>query len=382
MKAALIGSGFIGPVHVEALRRIGVEVGGILDATPELAQKAASALGIEKVYDTLDKLLADGDTQSVHITSPNRYHFEQASAALDAGKHVICEKPLAMTSAQSAKLAAQAAASDLVAAVNYNLRFYPLCIEARERVRSGGLGKVMAITGSYVQDWLLYETDYNWRVLADEGGELRAVSDIGTHCLDLLGFITGEEIVSVMADLVTVHPVRKRPLGEVETFSGKGQNAPPATENIDITTEDFGTILLRFKNGARGSLTVSQVTAGRKNCLRFEIAGANHAMAFNSESPNALWMGYREKPNEVMLRDPSLLSEQAAAFANYPGGHNEGFPDTFKQHWTEIYRHIRAGRKPEAPLYATFDDGHRELLLCDAIAESNRLGQWVDVKEV
>ncbi len=376
---AVIGAGFIGPVHVEALRRVGCTVAGLLDATPELSRRGARQLQIPKAYESLDELLDDASIASVHIASPNRLHYEQARRVLEAGKHVVCEKPLAMTSKESAKLVVLAKKSGKVAAVNYNLRFYPLCLEARQRVRSGKLGEVFTVTGSYVQDWLLYPTDYNWRVLADEGGDLRAVADIGTHWLDLIGFITGLEIEEVFADLMTVHPVRKRPLGEIETFSGKGKKAKARTRSTPITTDDYGAILLRFKGGQKGSLTVSQTTAGRKNCVRYEMACAKGALAWNSESPNELWVGRRDTPNEMLLRDPALLDAKAAEFASYPGGHNEGFPDTFKQCYREIYSHIASKRK-RAPLYATFEDGHRELLLCEAIAKSNRTKKWVKVR--
>jgi predicted dehydrogenase len=375
----MIGAGFIGPVHVEALRRVGCTVVGVLDATPELGRRAAKQMQVPKAYESLDELLDDASIASVHIASPNRLHYEQALRVLEADKHVVCEKPLAMTSKESKKLVALAQKSGKVAAVNYNLRFYPLCIEARQQVQSGKLGDVFTVVGSYVQDWLLYPTDYNWRVLAEEGGTLRAVADIGTHWLDLIGFITGLEIEEVFADLMTAHPVRKRPLGEIETFSGKGKKAKAKTQSIPVATEDYGTVLLRFKGGQKGSLIVSQTTAGRKNCLRYEMACAKGALAWNSETPNELWIGQRDAPNQTLLRDPALLDTKAAQFASYPGGHNEGFPDTFKQCYREIYSHITSKRK-RAPLYATFEDGHRELLLCEAIAKSHRTKKWVKVR--
>ena len=228
---AVIGAGFIGPVHVEALQRLGVPVVGILAATPEETRGAAAKLGLAKAYSALDELLADPAVQVVHITTPNRFHFEMASAALRAGKHVLCEKPLAMNSTESAELVDLARETGLAAGVNYNVRFYPLCLEARDMVRRGDLGDVYSICGSYVQDWLFYPTDYNWRVLAEEGGALRAVADIGTHWLDLIHSITGLEVEAVCADLKTVHPIRQRPKGEVQTFKGKEEQIV-ATESV------------------------------------------------------------------------------------------------------------------------------------------------------
>jgi predicted dehydrogenase len=294
---------------------------------------------------------------------------------------VLCEKPLAMNSRESAELVALAARHpELAAGVNYNIRFYPLCLEAGERIRRGDIGAVHAIHGSYVQDWLLYPTDYNWRVLDTEGGALRTVADIGTHWLDLLQFITGLRVQAVLADLKTIHPVRRRPRGEVETFKGRTEPAQ-AGEPVPIATEDCASVLLRFAGGAVGSLWVSQVTAGRKNCLRYEISGAQGSLAWNSETPNELWVGHRERPNEVLLKDPGLLSEAARYYASYPGGHNEGYPDSFKQCFRAFYSRIAGGRAGEVA-YPTFADGHREIVLCEAILESHRQQRWVEVAGV
>jgi predicted dehydrogenase len=381
--AAIVGAGFIGPVHVEGLRRLGIRVKGIAGISLDEAQRAAATLGLERAYASVEDLLADPDVQSVHLASPNRLHHDHVMAALGAGKHVICEKPLAMTSIQTTALVAAAKARPTqVAAVNYNLRFYPLSLQARALVKSGAVGSVLHVHGSYVQDWLLHPTDFNWRVLKSEGGELRAVGDIGTHWLDLVTFVTGLEVEAVMADLMTVHETRlKPPSGSVETFSGKKGQPPAEREPVAIDTEDFGAILLRFKGGARGVLTVSQVTAGRKNCLRYELAGAKKALYFNSEAPNSLWIGERAEANRELMRDPSLLDADAARFASYPGGHNEGFPDTFKQLYRAVYTDVLAGARSASPLYATFEDGHQEVRVCEAIAKSHRERRWVTVGE-
>ncbi|HXK12606.1 MAG TPA: Gfo/Idh/MocA family oxidoreductase [Vicinamibacteria bacterium] len=379
--AAVVGAGFMGGVHAEALRRAGCDVVGVLGVSEAETTRFATALGGAKAYRSLKELLADEAVDSVHVATPNRLHFEMAKAALEAGKHVLCEKPLAMTSKETARLVALAQKRPRqAAAVNYNIRFYPLAIEARERVRGGGLGKVHHVSGSYVQDWLLLDTDYNWRVLAAEGGELRAVADIGTHWLDLVHAITGLEVEAVCADLLTVHPVRRRPKGEVETFSGKlGKGV--ALEPVKITTEDYGAILLRFRGGARGSLVVSQVTAGRKNCLRYELAGEKGALAWNSENPEELWIGRRGGPNELLMRDPSILSGPARLAAGVPGGHAEGYADTFKQHFRAFYGYVARGDFAALPPFATFRDGHREVVLCEAVLRSHRKGGWVEVEE-
>ncbi len=378
--AAVVGTGFIGPVHVEGLRRAGVHVAGIVGSSPQKSLDAAEQIGLPRGYASLHDVLKDESVDAVHLTTPNRFHFEQAAAVLRAGKHVICEKPLAMNSRETAELVRIAAGSGRVAAVAYNIRFYPLCHEAAARVRDGGFGDVLHATGSYVQDWLLRDTDFNWRVVAEDGGELRAVADIGTHWLDLIQFITGRKIVAVFADLRTVHTTRQRPTGGVETFSGKS-GSPAATEPIAITTDDCGCVMLRFDNGANGSLWVSQTTAGRKNCLRFEIAGSRQAYAWNSETPNELWIGHRDRPNESLIRDPSLLGDSARVISNYPGGHNEGFPDTFKQLFRSVYGYIAAGDFQAPPPFPTFADGHREVQLCEAVLLSHRQQRWISLDE-
>ncbi len=378
LKAAVVGAGFIGPVHVEALRRLGVTVTGILGCDDNESQSAKEKLGLPKAYKSIDEVLADKSVNAVHLAVPNVLHYPLSKKALQAGKHVMCEKPLAMNSEETGELVELAKSAGVAAAVCYNIRFYPMNLQARAMAAQGDLGQVYAINGCYIQDWLLYDTDYNWRVLAEQGGELRAVSDIGTHWMDLVLSITGLEVDSVFADLNTVHKIRKRPTGEVETFTGK-KAAVAATEPISITTDDYGCILFRFNNGARGSLNVSQINAGRKNTLRYEIAGSKCSVAFSSETPNELWIGYRDKPNECFARDPSLLADLPRGFTNYPGGHNEGFPDAFKQCFRSFYQYIAAGDFSAKPLFPTFAEGHREVRLCEAILRSHREEKWVKV---
>ena len=382
--SAIVGTGFIGPVHLEALRRLGRPVVGILGSTPEKSRQAAQTLGVPRGYASYDELLADPDVRVVHLTSPNRCHFEQCRRGLDAGKHVICEKPLAMNVRESSALVAHARQKTLAAAVCYNMRFYPLCLEVREWIASGRLGEIYHITGSYVQDWLLHDTDFNWRVLAEEGGELRAIADIGTHWLDLVQAMTGLGVTDVCADLKTVWPTRRRPQGSVQTFTsplppGEGPGVGEELVKVAITTEDYGSVLLHFEQGVRGCFTVSQVNAGRKNCLRFEIAGSAGSLAWNSEHPNELWIGERDRANELLIRDPALLQPAVRPFANYPGGHNEGFPDTFKQLFRALYNYIDRGDFQARTPFPTFADGHREIVLCDAILRSQRERSWVTV---
>jgi predicted dehydrogenase len=374
--AAVIGTGFIGTVHVEALRRIGVQVRGVLGSTPERGRVRAEALGVPRAYASLDELLDDPLVDVVHVTSPNHLHVPQTERILAAGRHVVCEKPLAMTAAESATLVSLAAESGLVNAVNFNIRFYPLHQHVRELVAAGGLGDVRFVTGHYFQDWLLLETDWNWRLEPDKGGALRAVGDIGSHWLDLATFLTGQPIVSVMADLATFIPVRAKPAGPVETFATE---RAADTVPLEIATEDVASILLRFANGARGALAVSQISAGRKNSLQWEIDGATSAAAWDSETPDHLWIGHRDRANEILLRNPALMNPGGRAASALPAGHVEGFGDTFGALFRAVYGDVLAGHPAERPPYATFADGHDEMLVGDAIAESARRGRWIDV---
>ncbi len=374
--AAVIGSGFIGTVHIEALRRLGVTVHGILGSTPERAAERAAALGVPRAYANLDDLLDDDRVEVVHVTSPNHLHYPQVKDILAAGRHVICEKPLAMTSEESGELLRMAETSGLVHAVNFNIRFYPLNQHVGQIVREGALGEVRLVSGHYLQDWLLFDTDWNWRLEPDLGGALRAVGDIGSHWLDLTSFLVGRPVVEVMADMATFIKVRQQPAGPVETFStDRSAETTPRT----IGTEDLATILLRFEGGARGLLAVSQLSPGRKNSLRYQIDGSTGAAAWDSEHPDELWLGHRDRPNELLQRNGGLMSPAGAAAASLPAGHVEGFADTFKGLYRAVYTDITAGGPADRPVYPTFRDGHDEMLVGDAVAESSRTGRWVGV---
>jgi predicted dehydrogenase len=376
VRAAVIGTGFIGTVHVEELRRIGVQVRGVLGSTPERGAARAEALGVGHAYPSLDAILDDPQVDVVHVTSPNNLHVPQARAILAAGKHVVCEKPLAMTAAESAGLVEDAGQSGLVNAVNFNIRFYPLHQHVREVIADGALGEIRFVTGRYFQDWLLLDTDWNWRLEPDKGGSLRAVGDIGSHWIDLTQFLTGRRITSVMADMATFVSLRHEPRGPVETFSTERS---ADTVDREMTTEDVASILFRFDNGARGAVSVSQISAGRKNSLQWEIDGSTDAAAWDSETPDHLWLGHRDRPNEILLRNPALMGPAGRAAAALPGGHVEGFGDTFGALFRAIYADVVAGGPRERPPYATFADGHDEMLVNDAIAASAAAGRWTDV---
>ncbi len=383
IKVGVIGTGFIGPVHIEALRRLGfVEVAALADIDLAVAQSKAGMLGIDKAYGDYRELIRDPEIEVVHVCTPNNLHYTMSKEALEAGKHVVCEKPLAMDAKEAEELIKLAKEKNLVNAVHFNIRFYPLMHQARMMVEKGELGRILAVNGSYQQDWLFYETDYSWRLQPEFSGESRAIADIGSHWLDLIEFITNERVNRVCTDFAIFHPVRKKPLKPVETYTGKILS-PEDYADIHINTEDYATVLLRFAGGAHGSLTVNQVAAGRKNRLYFEIYGSKKAIGWDSERPNELWIGRRDGNNEVLMKDPSLLYGYAREIASFPGGHNEGFPDTSKQMFGKLYKYIlnQGYLKGEAPEFPTFQAGLRELELCGDIVKSAREERWIDIQE-
>jgi predicted dehydrogenase len=379
LRVGVIGTGFIGPVHVQALRRIPyIRVAGLAETGDELAKAKAEALGIDAWYGNYEDLLAKPDIDAVHICSPNFLHAEMAKKALLAGKHVVCEKPLAVTPAEAKELVDLAAKLKRANAVHFNIRFYPLVRQLKAMVEKGEMGRIFSIQGSYLQDWLFYETDYNWRLESKLSGESRAVADIGSHWMDLVEYVSGLRIKQVFADFATFHPKRKKPLKPVETYAGKVLK-PEDYAEVDIDTEDYATVLFRFQNGERGVLTVSQVSAGRKNRLYFELDGSTRSAAWDSEMPNRMWIGRRDGNNELIMKDPSLVHAEVRSIISLPGGHQEGFNDTPFQLFTEFYGDVRRGGPSASPSYPTFADGLREQVLAQRILESHRGQKWVDV---
>ena len=378
IKVAVAGLGFIGPAHIEALRRLpNIEVVAVGDVNAEYAREKANQLGIDASYGDFDALLKHEGVACVHICTPNFLHYNMAKAALQAGKHVLVEKPLATTSREGEELVKLAQESGLVNAIHFNLRYYPLVRQMRAMREKDELGDVYSVIGTYLQDWLYYDTDYNWRLEPDQSGESRAIADIGSHLLDLVEYVSGLKITEVLADFSTVHKQRKKPLKAVETYSGMTLK-PEDYADVPINTEDHANVLLRFDNGNKGVATVSQVSAGRKNQLKLEISGSKETLAWNSESPNEVWIGKRDTHNGVLMRDPGLVHEAARTAITFPGGHNEGFPDTSKQMFKEVYAAVAAGT-PSTDTYPTFADGLRELVLCEKIIESDKKQGWVKI---
>jgi predicted dehydrogenase len=370
MKAAVVGTGFSAGAHVEALRRLpGVEVVAIVGRNAERAREAAAELGVPAGLGSLEELLADEEIRVVHNCTPNDLHLEINTAVLESGRHLLAEKPLARDSREAAALAALAASSAGVAGVCFNYRHFPLVQELRARMASE---RPHLVRGAYLQDWLLYEDDWSWRLDSARNGVSRVVADIGSHWLDLVEHVLGERVVGVCARVGVLHETRVRPTSERSTFArGNGDGV-----RFDVDTEDFASALVRFSGGALGSFTVSQVTAGRKNRLQLEVDAGQAAYAWDQEEPNVLWIGHRDAPNEQLLRDPSL-----GALARLPGGHQEGWADALRNLCADFYAAAGARERGEAyePMFATFDDGLHIAELTDAMLESDAQDGWVTV---
>jgi predicted dehydrogenase len=378
IRAGIIGSGMMGPIHTEALRRLGyIEVVALAEVNEAAARAKADALQIPRAYGDYRALIADPEVEVVHNCTPNAVHFEVSKAILAAGKHVISEKPLARTSRESGELCELAARAGVVNAIHFNYRNYPLVQQMRAMVATGELGRLFLLHGSYLQDWLILESDYNWRVDSAEGGESRAVADIGSHWFDTVQFVTGDPVVEVLGDLHTVHRTRKKPSRPVETFAGKTLSPSDYTD-VPVGTEDCATILFRTRSGAPGSVVISQVSAGRKNHFQIELDYADGGLQWNQEEPNTLWIGRRAAPNQSLIKDASLMHPPARPFTHYPGGHPEGYAEGPYNLFQQVYAHIESGARTPAT-YSTFKDGHDEIAICEAILASNRTRAWTKV---
>lgn len=368
----------MGGTHAQMLHRAGVPLRGVVASSAEKGRAVRNDLGAELAYDDFDELLADDGVDVVHICTPNHLHFPMAQAALTAGKHVVCEKPLAVAAEQSRELLELEREHERVGAVNFNLRYYPLNQDARARIQAGELGEVRLIHGHYLQDWLFLETDWNWRLDPEKGGPVRAVADIGSHWFDMITWLTGLGVTEVVADMSTVIPTRLRPEKSVATFAGKLERGQRAVE-VEVETEDYASVLFRLSNGGRGAVTISQVSAGHKNRFQWEIDGSEASFRWQQERPNELWVGHRDRTNELRAKDPALMTETARSTAGFPGGHAEGYPDTFFQLFKSYYGYLSSADFDAPRAFPTFADGHRENVLVEAIARSSEAETWVQV---
>jgi predicted dehydrogenase len=377
IKTAIVGTGFMGKVHAENVRRLGnVEIAAVVGSRPARAQSFAEAMSIPFATANLKDVLDNKEIDAVHICTPNVDHYPMSLAAIEAGKAVLCEKPMTMNVSEARKLVDAAKAKNSVNCVEYNLRYYPVVQQMRQMIAHGDLGEILIVQGTYSQDWLLYDTDWNWRLDAKSNGKLRVMGDIGSHWMDMIQHLTGLPITALCADLAIFHKNRKRPKGSVETFSAK-KATQSDYETFPIDTEDFGAVLLHVGDRVRGTFTVSQMSAGRKNRFAFEIFGTKAGVAWNQEEPDTLWIGHRNDPNQIVIKDASLFYPEAATFADLPGGHSEGYDDCHKQVFKRFYAKVADRSAPVE--YPTFEDGLRGMILLEKVAESAAKCGWVDV---
>jgi len=377
IKTAIFGTGFMGRVHLEAVRRVeSVEVAAVAGRNAEATRRLGSAFSVPLITTDYREVLRDPTIDAVHIGTPNAQHFSMAKDALLAGKHVLCEKPLTTSVAEAEELVALAARQGVRNCTCHNLRYYPMVQQMRRLREAGDLGEILVVQGTYSQDWLLYDTDWNWRVDSKAGGPSRCMADIGTHFFDMAEHVTGLRVTSLCADLQTFHATRKQPKHSVETFANK-LLGPEDYIETPIDTEDFGAVIFRMGARTRGCMTASQVSAGRKNRFSIEVYGTRSSVAWDQERPDELWVGHRDVGNEVFIKDPSLLKPGARSYADLPGGHSEGYDDTFKQVFRRFYASIAT--PGAAPEYPQFVDGLRQLTILDAALESNRTRSWIEV---
>ena len=361
----------MGRVHTEALRRLGnVEVVAVAGSSNDRARKFADDVSIDRSTGDYRDLLTDTEIEAVHICSPNSLHFEQAMTSMEAGKHILCEKPLASSVDEGRTMLAMAQEKDLVHCTLYNMRAYPQVQQMRRMREAGLFGDIRIVQGTYSQDWLFLDTDWNWRI---ESGKSRTFADIGTHWCDMAEHVTGLRITSLSADLETFIKTRKKPKGQVETFQGK-ELCPDEYTETPIDTEDFGSVQFKMGAATRGAMTTSQVSVGRKNRLFMEIFGTKGSAAWNQERPDELWLGHRDRPSEILLKDSVLYEEKARGFADLPGGHSEGYDDTFKQTFRRFYQVVADRNAPVE--FPTFEDGIRQLEIVDAVVDSSKKQAW------
>jgi predicted dehydrogenase len=380
LRTAVFGTGFVGRVHLEAICRLGfVKVVAIGEADVEKGHKLGQEFAVESDETDYRKILQDPKLDAVHICTPNALHFPMAKAALEAGKHVVCEKPLAVSVDEAKELVALAEAKGLRNCTNHNLRYYPMVQQMRRMREAGDLGDILVVQGTYSQDWLLYDTDWNWRIDSKENGPSRCMADIGSHFCDMAEHVTGQRITALCADLQTFHKTRKRPKGPIETFAGKTLTPDDYVE-VPIDTEDFGAVVFRMGNRTRGAFTASQVAAGCKNRLSIEVYGSKQSVAWSQERPDELWIGNRNSSNQIILKDPSLLKEGARSYADLPGGHSEGYDDSMKQVFRRFYQSIE--NPGAAAEYPQFVDGLRQMTVLQSELESTAKQGWVEVPSV
>lgn len=379
IKVGIIGMGYIGESHIEAVRRIGCcELYAVADTNTELAKAKAEYYGIEKCYSSVEELLADPEIDAVHNCTPNFLHLRINKEIIRSGKHLLSEKPLCTTYTEAMELVElKKEYPDSVAAVNFNYRMNPMVQEMKSRIGAGKIGEVRLMTGSYQQDWLLYDTDYSWRLEPEVAGESCCIADIGSHWMDAVQHVTGHRIVEVMADLKTVIPVRKKPKKQTETFTSL---VTAEYEEVEVKNEEYGAVMFHTDKGAVGVYHVSELAAGHGCYFNFEINGSTASLKWNQEENDRLWMGMRDDDNRFIIRNPNTISPEVKAYTGLAMGHPEGWNDAFKGNIYAFYKYITDGMQGD-PVFATLEQAAYIVKLTEAIVESSRKKQWIKVEE-
>lgn len=359
----------IAAVHLRAARDAGATVAGVIASSPERGVEIAHAWGLPRGYASVDEALAD-DIDVLHVCTPNDTHFAYVMAAIEAGVNVICEKPLATNLADAEVMSDAATKAGVVATVPFVYRYHPLVREIRARRIAGDFGDVTLLHGSYLQDWLLNEHSSSWRVDASIGGASRAFADIGTHWCDLAEFVSGERFATVSATTSITYATRRAP--DSPSFSsGRGGEGA----RLVVTTEDVASATFRTERGIIANTVISQVSAGRKNRLWFELDGTKGSAVFDQENPETIWLG-AENEARIIHRGTGSVSSDQARLNRVPAGHPQGYPDAFAAFVADTYSAV-SGATPDG--LPTFSDGLRASRLIDATLKSAADDCWTAV---
>jgi predicted dehydrogenase len=384
----LIGAGYIGPIHLGALVRLGgVRIKTVIDANAALAARAAASCNAESSGTDYREVINDPEIDVIHNCTPNKFHFAITREALNAGKHVLSEKPLAMSIAEAEELVELAARKNAVNGIDFCYRYYPVVQEMAVRVRRGDAGTVRMVSGTYFQDWLSKATDWSWRLLRAESGESNITADLGSHWFDLIQFVTGLRVKEVIGDLASLLPKRRRPKRQVLAFEKVGE---VESEEVQVELEDYSAVLFRLNTGAPGSFATSQTCNGRKSDTEFQIYGSECSYAWNHKDATQMWIGYRDKPNEILIENATLQDPSSARYANLPAGHPLGYHDAVYNLFLDFYEAVQGGGSAAVgetaagpsirPPRPTFETGLEEMKILAAVLESHKKRTWVQVK--
>lgn len=377
LNVGLIGTGYMGTIHLEELARINnVQVVAVADPNIDLAKKTAQRFNIDRAYSDYKNILSDPDIHVIHNCTPNKPHYVINKEALNLGRHVFSEKPLAMTLEEAEELQELAEKKGAKTAINFCYRYYPVVQEMAFRVRRGDAGQIIMVTGTWFQDWLSNPTDYSWRLETSESGSSNITADLGSHWFDLIQFVTGLKITKVIGDFATLIQIRKKPDRQVLAFEKADE---VKTKDFKVKLEEYSAVLFRLSNGSPGSFTMCQACNGRKSDTEFQIYGSLCSFAWDHRRSSELWIGYREKPNEILIESPQLQDISNAKYAPLPAGHPLGYHDAILNLFRDYYDAVSDGAARQDDLFPSFRSGVEEMKVLNAIIKSVKTGNWENV---